>query len=123
MVKLIGEEGIANPAFPKLYGLKREEMDSERAYNLYEEVSSTALLNQEAAPVFLYYSMPNQPVTHKTPQGERMHHPAFGFYLKEQMDKIGVECVMRLKDDYGGNPGPLWHREMVQFFVKHFPKQ
>jgi acetyl esterase len=123
LAKLLGPEGASNPAFPKLYGLKKEEMYTERAYKMYEEASAAALLTKDAAPVFLYYSMPNKPVTHETPQGERMHHPVLGFYLKEQMDKIGVECVMRLKDDYpGNNPGPLWHEEMVKFFVKHFPQ-
>jgi acetyl esterase len=123
LVKLVGEEGASNPAFPKLYGLKRDEMDTERAHKLYEEASASALLTKDAAPVFLYYSMPNKPVSPQTPQGERMHHPIFGFYLKEQMDKTGVECVMHLKDDYGDNPGPLWHQDMVRFFVKHFPSK
>jgi acetyl esterase/lipase len=121
--KLLGPEGAANPAFPKLYGLKREEMNTGRAYKMYEEASAAALLTRDAAPVFLYYSMPNRPVTHETPTGERMHHPVLGFYLKEQMDKLGVECVMRVKEDYpGDNPGPLWHQEMVQFFIRHFPQ-
>jgi acetyl esterase len=123
LVKLIGEEGAHNPAFPKLYGLKREEMDSERAHKLYEEASASALLTKSAAvPVFLYYSMPNKPVTPQTPIGERMHHPVLGFYLKEQMDKLGAECVMHLKEDYGDKPGPLWHRDMVQFFAREFAK-
>jgi acetyl esterase/lipase len=123
LLKLVGQEGVNNPAISKLYGLKREDLDNERYYKLYEEASASALLTKDAAPVFLYYSMPNQPVTHETPPGERMHHPLFGFYLKEQMDKLGVECVMRVKDDYpGGDPGPLWNQEMVKFFVRHFPK-
>ena len=123
LLKLVGPEGPANPAIWKLYGLKREELDNERYYKLYEEASAAALLTKDAAPVFLYYSMPNKPVTHDTSPGERMHHPLFGFYLKEQMDKTGVECVMRVKDDYpGNNPGPAWNQEMVQFFVRHFPK-
>jgi acetyl esterase len=120
--KLIGEEGARNPAFPKLYGLKRDEMESERAYKLYEEASPAALLTKDAAPVFLYYTVPNNPITPQTIVGERVHHPVFGFYLKEKMDALGVECVMHLKDDYGDNAPVAWHRDMVQFFVKHFPK-
>jgi acetyl esterase/lipase len=123
LVKLIGPEGAANPAFPKLYGLRRDEMDSERAYKLYDEASAAALLSKDAVPVFLYYSVANQPITHDTVTGDRVHHPVFGFFLKERMDKLGIECVMRLKEDYpGSNPGPLWHEEMVRFFVKNFPK-
>ena len=121
--KLIGPEGEKNPAFPKLYGLKRDEMDTERAHKLYEEASAAALLTKDAAPVFLYYSVPNKPITPETKVGDRVHHPVFGFYLKKKMDEMGVECIMRLKDDYpDNNAGPLWHQEMVQFFLKHFPK-
>ncbi len=123
LLKLVGPEGPANPAISTLYGIKRDEMDNPRYFKRYDEASAAALLTTDAAPVFLYYSMPNKPVTHETPPGERMHHPLFGFYLKEQMDKLGVECVMRVKADYpGNNPGPQWNQEMVQFFVKHFPK-
>jgi hypothetical protein len=124
LLKLVGPEGRNNPAISGLYGIKRDDMDNPRYFKLYEEASAAALLNkQDAVPVFLYYSMPNQPVTHDTSPGERMHHPLFGFYLKQQMDKLGIECVMRVKDDYpGGNPGPKWNEEMVQFFLRHFPK-
>ena len=86
--------------------------------------TTTALacrLTPDDAPVFLYYTAPHKPITLDMPQGDRVHNPAFGFYLKEKMDKLGVECVMRLRDNYpGGNPGPAWHQEMVQFFLKHF---
>lgn len=120
-VKLIGEEAASNPVFSKLYGLKREELETERAHKLFEEASAATLLTGDAAPVFLYYSVRNEPVTPQTIPGERVHHPVFGFYLKERMDKLGVECVMRVKEDYpGNNAGPLWHRDMVQFFLKHW---
>ena len=123
LLKLVGPKGPANPAIWKLYGIKRDDLYNERYFKLYEEASASALLTKDAAPVFLYYSMPNKPVTDETSDGERMHHPLFGFYLKEQMDKVGVECVMRVKDDYPGkDAGALWNQEMVQFFVKHFPK-
>ena len=61
-------------------------------------------------------------MTDETPDGERVHHPIFGFYLKKQ-DKLGVECVMRLKEDYSGQyPGAQMNQDMAQFFLKHFPK-
>ena len=76
IAKIVGEEGAKNPAFPKLYGLKREEMDSERAYKLYEDASAITHLTKDDAPVFLYYSVPNKPLTAETSIGDRIHHPA-----------------------------------------------
>jgi hypothetical protein len=121
--EIAGERGARNPAFPKLYGLRRDEMNTERAYKMYEAASAAALLTKDAPPVFLYYSVPNKPVTDDTPDGERIHHPLFGFYLKERMDKMGVECVLRLREDYpGASPGVPMNHDMVEFFLKHFPR-
>jgi len=40
---------------------------------------------------------------------------------KRSMDKAGVECVLRLKEDYK-NPPVEMNREMLAFFLRHFPK-
>ena len=45
-------KGRRNSAFPKLYGLRRDEMDTERAHKLYEDASAAALLTKNSAPVF-----------------------------------------------------------------------
>src|SRR5690348_11063676 len=34
--------------------------------------------------------------------GNGIHHPRFGYYLKERMDKRGIECIVKVKDDYAG---------------------
>jgi hypothetical protein len=39
--------------------------------------------------------------------------------LKERMDKLGVECVLRLRPDYQDPPVEM-NREMVAFFQRHF---
>jgi acetyl esterase len=123
IAKIAGEKGARNSAFPKLYGLRRDEMNTERAYKMYEDASAAALLTKNAPPVFFYYSVPNKPVTGDTPDGERIHHPLFGFYLKERMDKMGVECLLRLREDYpGANPGVQMNQDMIEFFLKHFPR-
>jgi acetyl esterase len=121
--KLIGEKGANNPALPKLFGLRPDEMDSERAYKLYEEASAASNISRNAAPVFMFYSGDNKPVTDDMQAGERIHHPVFGFYFKKLLDKAGVECVLRLRTDYsGGNASVAVNEEMVRFFLEHFPK-
>ena len=40
------------------------------------------------------------------------------------MKKVGVECVLRLHEDYKeNNAAVLMNQEMVRFFLKHFPKE
>jgi hypothetical protein len=54
-------------------------------------------------------------------QSEMIHNPRFGVFLKEQMDKLGVECVFRTPKDYSAGKVRPFTAEMVDFFMKHFP--
>ena len=45
--------------------------------------------------------------------GVGIHHINFGLRLKEKMDKLGIECVVRHADE-----GAKVNEEMVDFFVK-----
>jgi hypothetical protein len=122
---LLAKPGALSPAIPRLFGLTRDELESPRAIRLYEEAQSVSLLTRDDAPVFLYYSAPNKPPGPDTPTGELVHHPAFGSFLKERMDKMGVECVLHLAEDYQGrgvDPRVAMNREMIRFFQKHFPQ-
>jgi acetyl esterase/lipase len=119
IARVITPEDAQNPMWARMYGLKPGEMDSDRAHELFRSVSAVDLLTKNAAPVFMYYSAPHKPITLDMPRGDRVHNPAFGFYLKERMDKAGVECVLRLREDYKNAPVEM-NREMVGFFLRHF---
>jgi acetyl esterase/lipase len=121
IAKLITPQDAQNRMWGRMYGLKPDEMESDRAQALYRSVSAVDLLTNNASPVFMYYSAPHKPITLEMPQGDRVHNPVFGFYLKERMDKAGAECVLRLKEDYK-NPPMEMNREMLAFFLRHFPK-
>ena len=55
--------------------------------------------------------------------GSAIHHPRFGYFLKEKMDKLGIECIVRVKDDYAGQKAPgQQQRDVGDFFRRHFPK-
>ena len=111
-----------NSAVPRLFGLRREEWTPSAPTSCYDDASAVALLTKDNAPVFLFYSVANKPLTPETTIGDRVHNPAFGFYLKERMDKAGVESVLRLREDYPDENRPArMNHELVQFFVKHFP--
>jgi hypothetical protein len=53
--------------------------------------------------VFIFYSEPNEPLPPDAKPGAGIHHPRFGFFLKERMDKLGIECQVRLREEYGGD--------------------
>lgn len=116
--KVIGGRAHEHPALTPFYGLKADELDSPKAHKLYEEASPINYLTRDDAPVFLFYSEPKGPLPADARPGQGIHHPKFGAALKEKMDPLGVECVLRHRDDYKGKPDAL-HREMVAFFVKH----
>jgi hypothetical protein len=55
-----------------------------------------------------------------TSQGIGIHHPRFGTLLKEQMDRLGIECrvetgVRRGNEDYT--------KQTMDFVKKHFAKE
>jgi hypothetical protein len=88
----------------------------------YEDGSAVTHLTADDPPVFLLYTRSNTP----PPPGDLgtgIHHPRFGYFLKEKMDKLRIECIVKTKDDYAGKPPGQPQRDQVDFFVKHFPVQ
>ncbi len=61
------------------------------AHKLYEDGTAATHLTRDDPPVFLYYGFPNTPITPDTLASKRAHNPVFGTYLKERMDKAGVQ--------------------------------
>lgn len=122
IAKLIGEAAAHHPALEPLYGLKGDELKTERAYRLFADASPVAHLTSDDPPAFLYYADPDQPLPPDARPGAGIHHPRFGFFLKERMDKLGIECQMHLRDEYNEVRGPEMFRQMVAFFQKYFPK-
>jgi len=70
------------------------------------------------APVLLHYSRSNTPLPPPN-WSVGIHHPRLGYYLKEKMDKLGIECTVRVKDDFDGKPSGQSHRDKVEFFARH----
>lgn len=120
IASLIGEAAARHPALEPFYGLKGDELKTERAYGLFRDASPVSHLTADDPPVLLFYSEPDQPLPADAKPGTGIHHPRFGRFLKERMDKLGIECVVRHATEYGEEPMPKLQREMVAFFQKHF---
>jgi acetyl esterase/lipase len=115
----VGGRAHEHAALMPFYGLKADELDSPKAHKLYEAASPINFLTKDDAPVFLFYSEPKGPLAADAAPGQGIHHPKFGEELKAKMDPLGIECVVRHRDDYKDRPGDALNREMVEFFVKH----
>jgi acetyl esterase/lipase len=120
--KNIGGKAHEHPALVPFYGLKADELDTPKAHKLYEEASPINYVSKDDPPVFLFYSEPKGPLPADAQPGQGIHHPKFGEALKEKLDPLKVECVLRHRDDYKGKPADTRNKEMVEFFVKHLKK-
>lgn len=110
----IGGRAHEHTALPGFFGLKEDELQSEKAYRRYRDASPITHLSAGDPPVYAFYSEPKGPLPADAGPGVGIHHPNFGNRLKEAMDRLGIECTVRHQDD-GGN----LNAEMVTFFVKH----
>jgi hypothetical protein len=127
---LLGEpyaRKMGSMALATLYGLPKDGdiLTATRAFSLFEDSSGLRQVKAGDPPVFMFYSYPMRPITPETPQDEVMHNGRFGQALKERMDKLGIECIFRTVDDYPGNAGERpqkYNQDMIDFFLKHFPK-
>ncbi len=82
--KLIGGRAHEHPALLPFYGIKADEIDTPKAYELYEKASPITYLTKDDPPVFLFYSEPKggaaggrkagaghpSPEVRRLPQGE-----------------------------------------------------
>ena len=64
-----------------------------------------------------FYTEARGPLPADAKPGQGIHHINFGLKLKERMDKLGIECTIRHRDE-DAHPD----QESVDFFVKHLKR-
>ena len=121
--------GIARPNFERhpfflpFYGITQEEIHSPKAHQRYEEMAPITYLSEQDPPALLDYSYPNIPVDSNSNLSLVVHHPVFGIALQEEMDHLGIECIVQYLDRRGEK---VRHRDdappitAAQFIKKHF---
>lgn len=125
IAKLIDEDTarlITRMALWQLFGLDKNEdpFKAERAFPLFEDSSAINHLKAGAPPAFLYYHAPLTPLPIKV-QADAVHNIRFGLAVKERMDKLGIECVVRDPTQYpGADRAQQLNRDIVEFFLKYF---
>ncbi len=147
--KEIGGRAYEHPALLPLFGITREELDSPKAYALYEQANMINLVTPDDPPVFMYYVESKDPLppspntTDKLdyPQfgdgiegwpnaGWGIHHPRFGELLLAKLHESGVEGVLRHALDYKSEAGEdprlcenLANEEFVKFMQARFTRR
>ncbi len=99
--------------FHTIYGIA--DLDAPSAASLYEAASPVTYLSPDDPPVFAFYNRPRgaPPDTFDA----YIHNPAMGTFLKQRMDAMGVECVLRFSTDYQ-KQGEA-QQETFQFLLRH----
>ena len=110
----VGEAAARHPALESFYGLKAEQYDTPAAREMFTKAAAITYLTRDDPPVWAYYNEPRGPLPADAKPGQGIHHINFGLKLKEQMDKLGIECTIRHADEK-----PDVAQEVVDFFVKH----
>jgi acetyl esterase/lipase len=111
--KWVSDSAARHPALEGFYGLKSDELDTPKAYKLYETASPINHLTKDDPPVYAFYSEARELPADAKP-GQGIHHINFGLRLKEQMDKLGIQCIVRHRDE-----GADAEKEIIEFFGKH----
>ncbi len=121
IAKLIDDATSRHIALTTLVGVKPEERESEKARKLFEESAPINYLAAGAPPVFMYYNIPMKPFPPAN-LNEGIHNPRFGLYLKDKMDKLGIECVVHQVEEYPerDKASAQMTVQMVEFFEKYF---
>ena len=89
----------SGPALPAFYAIESEEdWESERVRGLMHDASSINHLTKDDVPVYMIYSRPNTEITEETDSKIWVHHVQLGLKLKEAMEKLGMECIVRGPD-------------------------
>ncbi|MCU0918117.1 MAG: alpha/beta hydrolase [Planctomycetes bacterium] len=112
-----------HPALVLLYGM-RDDKDLTRPelIQLFEDASIINHATRDDPPLYLYYPQANEPLPANSPGNRHIHHPEFGSLLKEKTDKLGLEVVLKLREDYtaGDRNNADVVKDQVDWVLKKF---
>jgi acetyl esterase len=121
--KVIAGPAHTHPALQQFFRVTAEDYHTPEVRRMFEEASALSYVSEQMPPVFLWYETPDQPMTANLNANDGIHHPIFGRLLKEKMDALGVECVVRYREDLPGLPQDQVSRrflcEQVGFLKRH----
>jgi acetyl esterase/lipase len=98
--KLMGTNQV-HPALVYLFGMSSPaDADNPKFFPLFEDSSPINHLTADDPPVLVFFSQRNDPLPENSTGEQHIHHPKFGFALKEKADRLGVGCTLILREDH-----------------------
>jgi acetyl esterase len=118
----IGGRAHEHIALKPLFGMAKDATaEPPDVSKLYEDASPLNHVGKGDPPVILFYGESRLPLPPDSRPGQGIHHPKFGDILKEKLDPLGVECILRHSGDYRGHEHRegVMYNDLVEFFSKH----
>ncbi|MBS1825634.1 MAG: alpha/beta hydrolase [Acidobacteria bacterium] len=113
-IKKLMKTDQVHEALIAFFGMRSAaEAEDPRYFPLFEAASPLHHLSAGDAPILVFYNQRNDPLPPNSTGVQHIHHPKFGFALKEKADRVGVECTVLLREDY---PGGFPVDRYVEFF-------
>jgi acetyl esterase/lipase len=102
-------------SMPVFYGVQDNDYSKPEIKRLIQESSVINHATADDPPTLLIYrgTLDNLPLPEDASQGLLIHHPYFGKVLKDQLDKLGVECQFRY------DAARPWQEEIGEFLAKY----
>ena len=117
IMKMFNTDKI-HPALLPFFGLKTvADVKAPKFNPLFKEASAITHATAGDAPVLLFYSQADTPLPPNSGGNLHIHHPKFGKVLKEKLDKLGVECIVKLRKEYKGTRP---ESDYAKFFFRQF---
>lgn len=114
--KLMDSDKI-HPALITFFGMSSPaDVTNPKFFPLFEDSSPINHLSAGDPPILVFFNQRNQPLPPNSTGEQHIHHPKFGFALKEKADKLGVPCTVLLREDY---PQGFPVDRFAEFFRKH----
>jgi acetyl esterase/lipase len=106
----------------KFFGMHTAaDVNNPKYHALFVDASAINHLTTDDVAVMLYYSQAEKPLEANTRGPKYIHHPHFGHLLKENMDRLGIVCVLKLREDYRSSSSNII-QDSVNFFIDVFNK-
>ena len=110
-----------HPALLQLFDLESEkDVDNSKYFRLFEEASPINFVTADDPPAILIYAQSKAPLPPDSPAKGHIHHPDFGFALKEKMEATGLECIVRTREDYSTDSFETTSmKDEIAFLLQH----
>ena len=112
-----------NEALILLYRMQDDkDLNRPELVKLFEDASIINHATRGDPPLYLYYPQANEPLPPNSTGKEHIHHPKFGSFLKQKTDKLGLEAVLKLSEDFKSDNRNSTEitRHQTDWVLKHF---